>query len=212
LNPSFLISDVHPYALGRADAYAAAFNCAPEDIPKLDDIGLEPYRALSCLCDTGVVLATDMPGPAELGEAFDSRNIFIAPRDFPNNVLVKAMKLRGLTFKSVDYATFEEFKTAIKTLMKQGFPILYAINGNPLVGVTTQVVKSLPTTGQNHMLALLSAEDDTQWRSDNWWRRNIIRPGLEDIDTFGQPDGTWLHTAQALYEGACNVLTITWNP
>jgi hypothetical protein len=210
LNTCFLISDIAPYAVARADAYATAFGLAPEDIPKLDDIGLEPYRALVCLQDTGIVMATDMPGPAELGESFDPANIFIAPKDFPNNLLVKAMKLRGLTFKQVDYSTFEEFKIAIKTLMKQGFPILYAINGRPLVNVTTQVVTELPASGQNHMIALLSAEDDSQWRSDNWWRRDVIRPGLEDIDTFGQADGTWLHTAQAMYEGANNVLAITW--
>jgi hypothetical protein len=211
IHDEYLISAVAAYIMGRAWEYVRNHpGISIYDIPKLEDIGSMPYSALSALQTDGVILDSKMSGPES--NNFDSTNIFMRPRDFPNRLLVEAFDAAGMTFLEVIYTTFEDFCNQINGLLRAGTPVMWALNADSAEyqDCRMSVVQNLLAIGQNHYNTLLTATlNGLPWRSDNWWRK---RETSDALGIWGQADGTWLHTARAMYDGASNVLAMTWNP
>jgi hypothetical protein len=209
IHSEYLISAVAAYVMGRAWEYVRNHpGCDTYNIPKLEDVGSMPYSALCALQTSGVILDIKMPGPES--NVFDSKNIFMRPRDFPNGLLVEAFDAAGMTFLEVVYTTFDDFCNQINGLLKAGTPVMWALNADSgeYADCRMSIVQNLLATGQNHYNTLLTAGAGP-WRSDNWWRKS----GTSDpLGIWGQADGTWLHTARAMYDGASNVLALTWRP
>ena len=203
----FLISEVASYVFDRTlELFMLNPMSAPELLDKpLQDTGSTPEFAMLALQKNGMLRVEDMPGPAEI--AFDDKNIFMAPKDFPNGLLVKAYNGKGLQFHSIEYGNFQEFKETIRAAMKTGMPVGGAINANGIAESDPgyNLVSSLETQGQNHYVTILDATSDNAWIMDNWWR-NQFSGG------WGMNNGTWLVDPQALYEGMSNGIALTWTP
>ena len=205
--PEFLISEVAASIFGRTleKVYANPMT-TPEDLRQpLEDTGSIPEMTMLALQRNGLLRVEDMPGPAEVG--FDSKNIFMAPMDFPNGLLVKAYDARNLQFHEVEYNSFEEFKTVIRSAMRMGMPISGAINANGIAAVDPgyNVVSTLEAGGQNHFVTIMDATSESAWIMDNWWRDKVF-------GRWGMNNGTWLINPRVLYEGMSNVVALNWTP
>lgn len=201
---SALISDICAYAIGRKSAVLASGK-APELLPSLaniGDVGANPSSALQALRIAGVVPESSWPGPASGRTDWDA----MLGTEPLADVLSSAYDLRGLEFVTVDLSL--GLLAGVRASLKAGRPVMLAINASYLNDPGDGVVETLPTSGQNHYVLILSADNNQYALLDNWWNWD------EDwgIRYDSGIRGCWWCSWSALENGASAVLALTGIP
>jgi hypothetical protein len=207
-----LISDLCAYDVARkVEAAQEQPGVAPEGLPALEqigDTGAYPFLAIQAVRDVGLVLEEDWPGPAS------GRTDWLAMLvDEPGDVaLMKAYDHSGLGFARVDLSN--GLRSAVLKLHRFASPVMVAINADGIAerDPGNRIVSSLPTTGQNHYVCILSGEDPEAALIDNWWDDHDGPDGAWGIQSSDFLRGAWACKWSVLERAVSDVLALTGLP
>jgi len=217
-NGTVLLSELLVYAVARIAEWRMNHPLEDADrrpsLESIGDVGSIPELTITALKRIGIVDETAWPGPAS--PSWRARRINDEPTP---DCLVDAYDATGIEAFEVDRK--KPLRDSVLELAPYGFAVICAINASRLARYNPRasIVRDLPASGQNHMVAILDATDRAFMRLDNWWDASPDGGpswGDQSLNALGQVDsrtkGTWRVDPSNLDDGASDVLAIRCAP